>query len=48
MTSRTSRVLVGLLPEKYRDEIAGDLIEQSVSTKTMNAELGTAVVRLSR
>ena len=46
MTSRTSRLLVELLPEKYRDDIAGDLIEQSVSTKRMNSELAAAVVRL--
>ena len=41
-----NRVLIGLLPEKYRDEIAGDLIEQCVSPQTMNAELVMAVLRL--
>ena len=46
MISRTSRILIGLLPDKYRDDIAGDLIEQSVSTAEMNIELAIACARL--
>ena len=31
MISRLNRLLAEFLPEKYRDEIVGDLVEQSVS-----------------
>jgi hypothetical protein len=42
--TRTSRFLIQLLPERYRDEIAGDLVENA--TPHINAELVSAAIRL--
>ena len=39
MISRINQVLAGFLPDRYRDEIVGDLIEQSLSPRQMMIEL---------
>ena len=44
--TRTSRFLIDLLPEKYRDEIVGDLLEDATLKPHMNVELTVAAVRL--
>jgi len=46
MTSRINRLLAEFLPEKYRDEIVGDLVEHCVSNTRMTMELLIAAASL--
>ena len=46
MMTRTSRFLIALLPERYRDDIAGDLVEDPTLKSHINVELAVAAVRL--
>lgn len=46
MIPRVNLFLSEFLPEKYRDEIMGDLIEQSLSTRQMMIELLVTVAAL--
>lgn len=46
MISRTNRALAEFLPDKYRDEIVGDLVEQALSTRQMMVELLVTVAAL--
>ena len=46
MISPLNRALIELLPDRYREEIVGDLIEQSLSTRQMMIELLVTVAAL--
>ena len=46
MISRVNRALSEFLPEKYRDEIVGDMIEQSLSPRQVMIELLVTVPAL--
>jgi hypothetical protein len=46
MMSPVNRVIAEFLPDRYREEIVGDLIEQSMSTRQMTIELLVSVAAL--